>query len=78
MCIARALVNEPSILLADEPTGNLDQENGRKVLELIRTLQKEGRTIIMVTHNPEISQLGDRIIEIVDGKVSSEQRTREE
>lgn len=78
VCIARALVNEPSILLADEPTGNLDQENGRKVLELIRSLQKEGRTIIMVTHNPEISQLGDRIIEIVDGKVRSDQRTHEE
>ncbi len=78
VCIARALVNEPSILLADEPTGNLDQENGRIVLELIRSLQKEGRTIIMVTHNPEISKLGDRIIEIVDGKVRSDQRTREE
>ena len=77
VCIARALVNEPSILLADEPTGNLDQENGRKVLELIRSLKKEGRTIIMVTHNPEISHLGDRIIEIVDGKVKSDQRTIE-
>ncbi len=77
VCIARALVNEPSILLADEPTGNLDQENGRIVLDLIRTLQEEGRTVIMVTHNPEVSQLGDRIIEIVDGKISKDRRTQE-
>jgi len=77
VCIARALVNEPSILLADEPTGNLDQENGRIVLDLIRTLQEEGRTVIMVTHNPEVSQLGDRIIEIVDGKISKDHRTKE-
>jgi putative ABC transport system ATP-binding protein len=77
VCIARALVNEPSILLADEPTGNLDQENGRIVLDLIRTLQEEGRTVIMVTHNPEVSELGDRIIEIVDGKISMDRRTKE-
>lgn len=77
VCIARALVNEPSILLADEPTGNLDQENGRNVLELIRSLQAEGRTVIMVTHNPEISRMGDRIIEIVDGRIKSDRRTQE-
>jgi putative ABC transport system ATP-binding protein len=77
VCIARALVNEPSILLADEPTGNLDQENGRTVLEIIRSLQEEGRTVIMVTHNPEISRMGDRIIEIVDGRIRSDRRTKE-
>jgi putative ABC transport system ATP-binding protein len=75
VCIARALVNEPLILLADEPTGNLDQENGRHVLELIRTLQEEGRTVIMVTHNPGISRMGDRIVEIVDGMIRSDRRT---
>ena len=77
VCIARALVNEPSILLADEPTGNLDQENGRKVLELIGALNREGRTVIMVTHNPEIAGMGDRIIEIIDGKISSDGRTKD-
>ncbi len=74
VCIARALVNNPSILLADEPTGNLDQENGRKVLELIGALQRQGMTVIMVTHNPEIAGMGDRTIEIIDGRVSSDHR----
>jgi putative ABC transport system ATP-binding protein len=74
VCIARALVNNPSILLADEPTGNLDQENGRRVLELIGELKEQGMTVIMVTHNPEIAAMGDRIIEIIDGKVTSDHR----
>ena len=77
VCIARALVNEPSILLADEPTGNLDQENGKNVLELIAKLQEQGMTVIMVTHNPEIADMGDRTIEIIDGKVSSDHRTKD-
>ena len=77
VCIARALVNEPSILLADEPTGNLDQENGKNVLELIGKLQDQGMTVIMVTHNPEIADMGDRTIEIIDGKVSSDHRTKD-
>ena len=77
VCIARALVNEPEILLADEPTGNLDQENGRKVLELIGRLKGEGRTIIMVTHNPEIARMGDRVIEIIDGRISSDYMTED-
>jgi putative ABC transport system ATP-binding protein len=77
VCIARALINEPRILLADEPTGNLDQANGRNVLELIDALHREGHTIIMVTHNPEIAVMGDRTIEIIDGKVSSDTRRRE-
>jgi putative ABC transport system ATP-binding protein len=77
VCIARALVNEPSILLADEPTGNLDQENGKNVLELIGKLQEQGMTVIMVTHNPEIADMGDRTIEIIDGKVSSDHRTKD-
>jgi putative ABC transport system ATP-binding protein len=74
VCIARALVNNPSILLADEPTGNLDQENGGRVLELIGGLQGQGMTVIMVTHNPAIAAMGDRIIEIIDGRVSSDHR----
>ncbi len=77
VCIARALINEPEILLADEPTGNLDQENGRRVLELIGQLKEQGKTIIMVTHNPEIARMGDRVIEIIDGRISSDHRTED-
>jgi putative ABC transport system ATP-binding protein len=72
VCIARALINEPKIILADEPTGNLDQENGRNVLSLISELHKEGHTIILVTHNPEIAGMGDKTIRIIDGKIAPE------
>lgn len=71
VCIARALINEPKILLADEPTGNLDQKNGEVVLKLINELHSEGHTIVLVTHNPDIGKLGDRIIKLVDGKINS-------
>ena len=72
VCIARALINEPEILLADEPTGNLDQKNGEVVLKLIKELHKEGHTIVLVTHNPDIGRLGDRLIKLIDGKISSD------
>ncbi len=72
VCIARALINEPRILLADEPTGNLDQKNGEIVLKLIKELHKEGHTIILVTHNPGIAKLGDRIVNLIDGQLSSD------
>ena len=71
VCIARALINEPKILLADEPTGNLDQKNGEIVLDLIKDLHNEGHTIVLITHNPDIGKLGDRKIILVDGKISS-------
>ena len=71
VCIARALINEPKILLADEPTGNLDQKNGEIVLDLIKELHNEGHTIVLITHNPDIGKLGDRKIILVDGKISS-------
>jgi putative ABC transport system ATP-binding protein len=74
VCIARALVNEPAILLADEPTGNLDQTNGNMVLQLIQRLHEEGRAIVLVTHNPDISGLGDRTIRIVDGSVEQDSK----
>ncbi|MGZ4907527.1 MAG: ABC transporter ATP-binding protein [Halobacteriota archaeon] len=70
VCIARALINEPTILLADEPTGNLDQTNGHAVLELIQNLREAGHAIVLVTHNQDIVELGDRTIHIVDGKVA--------
>ncbi len=72
VCIARALINEPENLLADEPTGNLDQKNGEVVLKLIKELHKEGHTIVLVTHNPDIGRLGDRLIKLIDGKISSD------
>ena len=70
VCIARALVNEPRILLADEPTGNLDQKNGEIVLKLIKNLHEEGHTIILITHNPQIGKLGDKQLNLVDGKIN--------
>jgi putative ABC transport system ATP-binding protein len=72
VCIARALINDPKILLADEPTGNLDQKNGEIVLNLFKQLHNEGHTIILVTHNPEIAKLGQRIITVIDGKICAD------
>jgi putative ABC transport system ATP-binding protein len=70
VCIARALINEPPLLLADEPTGNLDQKNGDIVLKLIRELHREGHTIVLITHNPDIGKLGQKKVMLVDGKIS--------
>jgi len=70
VCIARALINDPKILLADEPTGNLDQKNGEIILELISKLHREGHTIIMVTHNSKIGDMGQKKVLLVDGKIS--------
>lgn len=70
VAIARAISTEPTILLADEPTGALDQETGMRILEFFKELNEEGRTIIMITHDRSIAEYGDRIINIVDGKVS--------
>lgn len=69
VCIARALVNEPPILFADEPTGNLDEENERIVLAQLQELHRQGRTIVMVTHNPELAALADRTIRLHHGKI---------
>jgi putative ABC transport system ATP-binding protein len=76
VCIARALVNAPQLLLADEPTGNLDSENGRKVLGLLKELHDDGRTIIMVTHSPEVASLGDRVLRLVDARLVSDSSSR--
>jgi len=72
VCIARALINDPKILLADEPTGNLDQKNGENVLSLIKDLHKEEHTIIIVTHNIEIAKLGQRTVTLIDGKICAD------
>ncbi len=66
--IARSLANDPDIVLADEPTGNLDQETGEKIMDLLTDLNQEGKTIVMVTHDEEDASYADRIINIVDGK----------
>ncbi len=72
VAIARALVNRPKIVFGDEPTGNLDSHTGELVLEMFRNLSKEGRTVILVTHDPDVAKVTNRVIEIKDGKVRRE------
>jgi len=69
VAVARALVGQPSILLADEPTGNLDSKNSEAVIELLGQLHGEGATICMVTHDPRYSAIADRTIHLLDGRV---------
>ena len=73
VAVARAIVGEPSILLADEPTGNLDSANGEAVIEILRNLHRNGATICMVTHDPRYAQYADRTVRIFDGRVVEEQ-----
>jgi putative ABC transport system ATP-binding protein len=68
--IARALVNDPAILLCDEPTGNLDSKTGDQIMELLAELHRQGRTIITVTHDARVSQFADRIVSLTDGRVN--------
>ncbi len=69
VAIARAIVNKPAVILADEPTGNLDTKTGNKVLEMLEGLHEEGRTIVMVTHSEENAKKAGRVVEIRDGEV---------
>jgi len=71
VAIARALVNDPTILLADEPTGNLDSKTGCEILSMFTRLNEEGRTIVMITHDPEIAKYADRIVLVKDGMVQN-------
>ena len=75
VAIARALVNSPPILMADEPTGNLDSKTGTEIMDLFKTLNKEGQTIIMVTHNPENTAYSNRTIFLKDGRVDGNHST---
>ncbi|HEY6338888.1 MAG TPA: ATP-binding cassette domain-containing protein [Candidatus Sulfotelmatobacter sp.] len=73
VCIARALINDPRIILADEPTGNLDAPNEEMILRLLREFHQQGRTIVMVTHDPVVARLADRRIELHHGKIASQE-----
>ena len=69
VAIARALVNDPVLIMADEPTGNLDSKSGEAIMELLHDLHKQGMTIVMVTHNPETAKYTQRTIHLIDGKL---------
>jgi len=75
VAIARALVGHPAILLADEPTGNLDSKTSQEIMALIDQLHQQGQTIIMVTHEPDIAAHCERVIDLVDGKIDSDTRS---
>lgn len=72
VCIARALINSPSLILADEPTGNLDEENEAIVIDILKTLHKEGSTIIVVTHDPEVGDVAQRKIILEHGRIAQD------
>jgi putative ABC transport system ATP-binding protein len=76
VAIARALVNNPSLILADEPTGNLDSKTSVEIMKLIETLHEKGNTIIVVTHEPDIARHAHRVISILDGQISTDERIR--
>ena len=75
VAIARALVNDPVLIMADEPTGNLDTKTGNEIMELLHNLHKRGRTILMVTHEPDLGSETERSIMLVDGLIDSDDRS---
>ena len=75
VAIARALINDPSIIFADEPTGNLDTKSGEEIMKIFEQLHHQGKTVILVTHDPEVAQHAHRVITIRDGKILSDKKT---
>ncbi|HEX7511677.1 MAG TPA: ATP-binding cassette domain-containing protein, partial [Chitinivibrionales bacterium] len=69
VALARALIKKPHFVLADEPTGNLDPDTGREVMDIIKGQHQNGTTVVVITHDPHIAQMAGRIIRIVDGKI---------
>ena len=76
VAIARALVNDPAVIFADEPTGNLDSKSGHEVIEILKKLNAEGRTIVIVTHDLELAKMAHRTIKIFDGEIISDTRKK--
>lgn len=76
VAIARALANQPKILLADEPTGNLDTTTGREILSVLKTLNQQGQTIVMVTHDPQVAAAAHRIVNLVDGRITTARKEK--
>jgi len=74
VAIARALINKPSVLLADEPTGTLDSATGQQVVELLRSLTRQGVTVVAVTHNPDVAKVADRVVKLRDGSIVGVER----
>jgi putative ABC transport system ATP-binding protein len=74
VAIARAVINRPAVLLADEPTGNLDRHSGGEIIELMEGLNRDGLTLVVVTHDPEIGERADRHIRVVDGHIAGDAR----
>jgi putative ABC transport system ATP-binding protein len=74
IAIARALANDPPIILADEPTGNLDSKSGEEVIKIFKELNKKGKTIVVVTHNENVAKFAERIIRLKDGKIIKDER----
>jgi putative ABC transport system ATP-binding protein len=77
VAIARGLVNDPALLLADEPTGNLDSTTTEEILGVFKSLHQQGQTIVIVTHEPDVAQHAERTVVIRDGRVSSDKMNRE-
>ena len=76
VAIARALVNDPAVMLADEPTGNLDSATGEMVLRTFRRLRDEGKTIVLITHDPDVARWADRVVHIRDGRLYTDEQER--